>query len=185
MKLIYTSVFYSIFALTSVWGGAVEIDKTSYPESRSVEGIEMSIQGTDLLRYKGIWKLYTGALYLDDKDELSFEKRARRLEVVYRRDIKGPDLVNAGTGNLESSFEESELDTIREELKTINSWWMQTLKKDDRAAITYIPGKGTNLTINEESKGWIPGEEFARIYFSIWFGDSAVSPEFRDALMKK
>lgn len=174
----------SCFLLSSVSAEeAVEIDNTSFPSQRVIEGVSLSIQGVDLLRFKGIWKLYTGALYLDDQTALDFNQRARRLEVVYKRELEGQQLVDAGNKNLEQSFSQESLASVQDRLDQMNEMWMRTLKKGDRAAITYIPGKGTSLTINGEVLGWVPGEDFAAVYFAIWFGDNAVSSSFKQALL--
>ena len=44
------------------------------------------------------------------------------------------------------------------------------VKPGDRYALTYIPDEGTTLSLNGETLGSIPGDDFARAVFAIWLG---------------
>jgi glutathione peroxidase len=50
--------------------------------------------------------------------------------------------------------------------------------------LTYVPGHGTELRLNGESLGVVPGSPFGRHYFKVWLGDAAVSREARDQLLR-
>ena len=58
------------------------------------------------------------------------------------------------------------------------------VKPGDRYALTYIPDKGTTLSLNGKSLGSIPGDDFARAVFAIWLGDNPIDQKFRDQLLK-
>lgn len=162
-----------------------EFRKTDFPSSYEFQNRRFEVIGASLLKYKHIFKLYTGALYLDPSEGGNLEERAKRFEVVYLRKLAGMDLVNAGAQNLIEKFDKEELAQLEDRLNQMNTWWEREFNDGDRAAISYIPGKGTSLEINGEFKGWVEGEDFAKAYFSIWLGPNEVSHEFKQDLLLK
>jgi hypothetical protein len=59
------------------------------------------------------------------------------------------------------------------------------VKPGDRSALTYVPGHGTELSINGRSKGWVEGADFAAAYFQIWLGREPLSDSFKEQLLQK
>lgn len=165
--------------------GRVQFRDTEFPSSYDFENRTLEIMGTSLLKYKRIFKLYTGALYLDPAESGNLDSRTKRFEVVYLRKLKGIDLVNAGAENLTKKFGREKLALLEDRLSRMNIWWEREFNHGDRAAISYIPGKGTSLEINGELQGWVEGADFAQAYFSIWLGPNEVDPEFRQDLLVK
>jgi hypothetical protein len=49
--------------------------------------------------------------------------------------------------------------------------------------LTYIPGKGTELALNGESKGVVEGDDFAAALFSIWLGSKPISESLKKELL--
>lgn len=44
----------------------------------------------------------------------------------------------------------------------------------DRYSLTYMPGVGTELALNDNPLGVIDGADFAAAYFRIWLGDHPI-----------
>lgn len=167
----------------NVFPSDVEIADTSFASKVQLSSGDATLQGVSLLRYKNIFKLYSGALYLGDDGSTFPVNRSGRFEVEYLRNINAQDLVTSGQKNLEAKYPIEKLASIQDRLDQMNTWWKRTMYKGDRAAISYIPGKGTSLEINGELQGTIPGEDFAEMYFSIWFGPGEVDARFRRELL--
>ena len=55
----------------------------------------------------------------------------------------------------------------------------------DRYSLTYIPGKGTTLSLNGVPKGTVDGADFAAALFSIWLGPNPIDSNFKQALLGK
>lgn len=53
----------------------------------------------------------------------------------------------------------------------------------DRGTLTYLPGRGTELTLNGRPLALIEGADFARAYFDIWLGPDPIDAGLRDALL--
>ena len=59
----------------------------------------------------------------------------------------------------------------------------ENVQPGDRYSLTYIPGKGTELALNGESKGLIEGPDFAAAVFSIWLGPKPISDSFKRQIL--
>jgi hypothetical protein len=84
----------------------------------------------------------------------------KRLELSYFWRIKGSDFGKAGDEVLARNVDPNTLEQLRPRLDQINALY-ETVNPGDRYALTYIPGRGTELALNGENKGIIPGADFA------------------------
>lgn len=144
----------------------------------------LSLNGVGLFRYALVFKVYAGALYLGAgaRPRQVLEDVPKRLEVQYLRAFKGPEFGDAGDEVLARNVPAEVLTRIRERLARMNSYY-DDVEPGDRSALTYVPGRGTELSINGRSKGWVEGADFAAAYFQIWFGREPLSESFRDQLL--
>jgi hypothetical protein len=69
-------------------------------------------------------------------------------------------------------------------IESLNRLYKDVQPKD-RYALTYLPGLGTQLTLNSVSLGTIEGAEFAKALFGIWIGVNPIDKTFRDRLLGK
>ena len=53
----------------------------------------------------------------------------------------------------------------------------------DRYALTFAPGRGTQLLLNGAPLGSIDGDDFAAAVFAIWLGADPIDRGFRDRLL--
>ena len=83
-------------------------------------------------------------------------------------------------------FSESEVkgwvQYLRERIDYHNSLYVD-VEPGDRYAITYVPGVGTELSLNGEALGVIEGEDFAAALFALWLGDKPLDKRFRANLL--
>ncbi len=59
------------------------------------------------------------------------------------------------------------------------------LLENDRITISYIPGQGTTVKINVETKGTIPGSDFMQALWAIWLGANPVDGGMKDGMLGK
>lgn len=74
------------------------------------------------------------------------------------------------------------LKTLNNRIETFHHAY-QEVKPKDRYALTYIPGKGTEMTLNSRILTTIKGTDFARAYFAIWLGKEPVDKGLRNVLL--
>ena len=167
----------------TVPANAAEVDGIYFEDSHIAGNIKLRLTGTGLLRYWG-FKAYTGALYLEDGVSIDdvLADRAKRIELEYYRPIKGKDFGPATDESIAKNVDADTFNRLRPEIEYHNSLY-EDVKPGDRYSLTYIPGRGTELTLNGEPKGIIEGAEFAAAVFSIWVGSKPVDESFRNQIM--
>jgi hypothetical protein len=57
------------------------------------------------------------------------------------------------------------------------------VKPGDRYALTYVPGVGTELTLNGSPLGTVAGADFASAVFAIWLGPKALDESLKTQLL--
>jgi hypothetical protein len=65
---------------------------------------------------------------------------------------------------------------------TLNSW-LSDIKKGQRVIFIRQPGKGIKLIIDGVAKGTIPGDDFSRVFTSIWLGAAPPSAQLKAGLL--
>ena len=81
------------------------------------------------------------------------------------------------------NFSAATLSSLRPHIDRLHTLY-QDVKPGDRYSLTYVPGVGTELALNGESKGTIEGADFASAYFAIWLGPKPINPSLRSQLLK-
>ena len=162
---------------------AAEVEGIYYEDSFMADNRRLKLIGVGLLRYWG-FKAYTGAFYLEEgapvNDALS--DTVKRIELEYFRSIKGEDFGPATNKSIAKNVDSKTFERLRSRIDYHNSLY-EDVRPGDRYALTYVPGKGTELSLNGESKGSIEGPDFAAAVFSIWLGPKPISNSFKQQIL--
>jgi len=162
---------------------AAEIEGIRFSDTYVADNTKLRLTGVGLLRYWG-FKAYVGAFYLEEGtpiDSFSSDK-AKRIELEYFRSINGKDFVPATNKSIDKNVDAKTFDRLRPQIEFHNSLY-QDVQPGDRYALTYVPGKGTELALNGQPKGIIEGAEFAAAVFSIWLGPEPMNETFKKQLL--
>ena len=151
--------------------------------------VSMNLTGSHRFVYRMFFKLYDACFYTDaeqvtDIDRLLNGENALLLEFDYLRTIKKSIILESSEKILAKNMSPTELTAIQERVNQINAVY-QTVGKGDRSALSYVPGKGTTLWINDQAVITIEGKDFAQLYFRIWLGEQPISQQMRDALLQR
>jgi hypothetical protein len=167
-----------------VKASAVQVADVRFEPLVATAVADLNLRGAGLLRFLGIFKVYAGAFYLDEDAPLSeaLEDRAKRLEVQYFRAFKGEEFGPATIKLMRKNVDEVTMTRIADEIAYHNSLY-EDVKPGDRGTLTYLPGRGTELTLNGRVLGVIPGAEFASALFSIWIGAEPIDLNFKRQLL--
>lgn len=127
---------------------------------------------------------YVAGLYLgpDARPEDVLADVPKRLELEYFYDLSGSDFGPAAWKVLSRSLDPQTLERVRERADRLAGAY-QDVRPGDRYALTYLPGVGTELSLNGEPRITIPGADFAAAYFGIWLGDAPIDDSLRDQLL--
>jgi len=163
---------------------AAEIEGVVFDDRYTAGDTSLMLRGTGLLRAMVFVKVYVGALYLpeDCPSNLALSDVPKRLEVEYFRSIAGEDFGAATNKKISENVDPQTFERLRPQIEYHNSLY-QDVNAGDRYALTYIPGRGTELTLNGEPRGIVEGADFAVALFSIWLGSKPISESMKKELL--
>ena len=163
---------------------ALEVGGISLKDKIKAGNTDLVINGAGL-RTVLTFKVYAIGLYLKAKSSdasaivngnepmaLSMKWRMKsppsRIDETYYKSfaqvLKAPPAKNYGPT--------SDLGPMTKDVRTFMGWIDKNdAQKDDVWTYVYVPGKGTEVYVNDQLKGTIPGQEFKKVLFSIWLGD--------------
>jgi hypothetical protein len=183
LKLLAVVLGTLSFAMPASSSDAAEIDGAFFNDSLAVDNTTLKLTGTGLFRYWG-FKAYVGAFYLEagvSIDE-ALSDRAKRIELQYKRSIKGKDFGPATDKSIAKNIDPVTVKRLRPRIDYHNSLY-EDVQAGDRYALTYIPGRGTELALNGVPKGMIEGADFAAAVFSIWLGPKPLNQSFKRQIL--
>lgn len=164
----------------------VRIEKASFARALEVTGERLVLEGAGLFRWKYFLKVYAAAHYVGEEARgLDADADVpRRLEIAYFVGISGKDFGMAADELLGDALTPEQLAPLRERLAQLHRAYVD-VKPGDRYALTYVPGRGTELSLNGRPLVLVEGADFARSYFGIWIGRRPIDTGLRDALLPR
>lgn len=165
---------------------AAEIEGVRFPEKRQVDGTTLELHNVGLLRWKIFFKGLVGGLYLGEDvpagDVLT--DVPKRLELHYFWSVEGESFGEAANEILAENFPPDRLRQLRPKIEKLNSFY-EDVEPGDRYALTYVPGRGTELAKNGRPLGRVEGAEIASVYFAVWFGPEPMDGSLKSQLLEK
>ncbi|MSN24692.1 MAG: hypothetical protein GJV46_02365 [Geobacter sp.] len=181
------SVISLLIALASLppHAHALTVENVTFADSIQPGPAALKLHNAALLRYLKFIKAYVAALYLPEgvTPDKVLSDVPKRLELHYLVSIKGPDFGKGAEPTLELNQTPAELARLRSRIDRINSIY-RDVKAGDRYALTYLPGRGTELALNGTPLTVIEGADFAAAYFGIWLGKTAIDDKLKRDLLK-
>lgn len=135
--------------------------------------------------YRFFFELYEVALFTEpgaDASDVLNAKRAFHLQFRYLREIDKAIILKSADRMLEKNLSEKERASIAARVAKINQAYT-SVNDGDTSSLTYKPGKGTTLSINDKAVVTIEGEDFAKLYFRIWLGEQGISASLKENLL--
>jgi hypothetical protein len=140
------------------------------------------VQGEGELRMYG-FHIYDAKLYVGPTGLSSKELTARpfALDIEYARAFKGASIAKRGR---------EEMDDLKLASKSQTREWQRELEKifpdvqpGDHVVGVFVPEQGTTFYADDKVIGTIPGDDFARAFFSIWLDPRTSAPGLRNQLL--
>ena len=186
-----TALRCGVIALTLALGSgaaiAKEIRGVTYPDELNVGGHELKLVGVGL-RTKWFFKVYTlGAYSKSGKKSARALVGANETKFIWLRmlrEISAEKMNDALNDGFENNTSEEQLAALRDRIATLRSYIPETLTKGLDIGFTYRPGEGTLVTIGNTPKGTIPGRDFARALFAIWFGGKPADSSLKRSVLE-
>lgn len=169
----------------------VDVSGVKLEDSVDVRGTKLQLNGAGV-RYKAIFKVYVGALYVGKKvatpEEFYAATGPKRMAITMLRDIDSNELGKAFTKGFEENAPKGEMSKLIPGLVRMGQVFsdQKKLVAGDTFSMDWVPGTGTIITV----KGKIQGDafkepEFFNALMRIWLGNNPADWKLKDALMGK
>ena len=103
------------------------------------------------------------------------------MHFVYGK-VEADKIREGWTEGLRANLAPGEFQVLEPSLAAFNALFPD-LRKDDRVWIDYVPGKGTEVRINDQLRGKVPGADFYRALLRVWLGREPADEDLRQALL--
>jgi hypothetical protein len=164
---------------------AMTVEGVTFASEVRADGTKMPLRNAALLRYLFVLKAYVAALYLpaDVAPEQALADVPKRLEISYLVAIRGEDFDKGAAPVLRRNLSPAELERLQERLERLNAAY-RDVQPGDRYALSYHPGRGTELSLNGTPLVTIEGADFAAAYFGVWLGREPIDAALKKSLLK-
>ena len=166
---------------------ALEIEGLTFPDHAEVNGQQLQLNGAGL-RSKFFVSVYVGGLYIPNRssavDEILDMPGAKRVAMQFIYDeISATKIRDAWLEGFTENNSEQDMSDFQTKIEAFNNLW-PTLKAGDTAWVDYLPGKGTQITLNNTILGIVEGEKFNQAVLRIWLGDNPVDSDLKAGMLK-
>jgi len=164
---------------------AITVEGVTFAREARIGDATVPLRNAALLRYLFVLKAYVAALYLpaDVAPEQVLADVPKRLEISYLVAIRGEDFDKGAAPVLRRNLSPTEPERLQQRLDRLNAAY-RDVQPGDRYALSYHPGRGTELNLNGTPLVTIEGADFAAAYFGIWLGREPIDEGLKKSLLK-
>ncbi len=167
---------FTLFALAllAVPPYAKSLKGVTLPDTVIIEGRHCALVGMGV-RKKFFFKIYVGGLYMEHPahkpkrviGDLGIKRVV--MHFLYK-EVSAKKMREAWTDDFKANLDER-FNTLKPKIDTFNGFFTKPIRRGDEVWVTYLPGKGTQVIIGGKEAGIIPGIDFMKAVFSVWFGE--------------
>lgn len=182
MKKLAAPALALLLAAPAVAGSLAGV---TMPDKVEIGGQQLALNGM-ALRSKAIFKVYVGGLYLPQKQQdwkaVLAADTPRHMVMHWVRNVDKGAVCDAWQECLTANSPDASPD-MKKNFDHLCGL-MADARTGDRFSFTYLPGTGTQVGINGQTKDTMGAKPFADALFACWIGaHPGPGEEFRDSLM--
>jgi hypothetical protein len=164
----------------------IEVEGVTFAPAVSSGGQRLQLHNAGLLRYRLIIKADVAALYLGEGVEpgAALSDVPKRLEAEYFWALKGSDFGPVTEEGMRRNVAAATLAALRPRLEQFSRLFVD-VQPSDRYALTYVPGVGTEVSLNGRPLGTVAGADFAAALFAIWLGPQPLDERLKQTLLAR
>ena len=188
MKLI-SKLLLAVFLACPLLARPADVAGVVLPESIQAGGAPLVLNGAGL-RKRAFFQVYAMGLYLPAKKMAAAEVLSlagpKRVAIHMLRDVDADTFTSALADGIRGNHSEAEAAALEPRLKELAAIMaeMKEAKKGMAIALDWVPGAGTQVTIEGKPSGKpIAGEDFYRGLLRIWLGEKPVQDDLKKALL--
>jgi hypothetical protein len=165
---------------------AAEVAGVRIEDAARVAGAELALKGAGL-RKRVFFNVYAMGLYVADrKADPIAQGGAKRVAIHMLRDVDADTFAKALVDGMRPNHDEATMKALEPRIAQLNAIMaaMKEAKKGMAISLDWVPGAGTQVTIDGKAAGKpIEGEDFYRALLRIWLGDKPVQDDLKKALL--
>ena len=163
---------------------AGEVAGVKMPDTVTVEGKTLKLNGMGL-RKKLMFKVYVAGLYVETPtkapEAIISSEQTKRMQLHVLRNLRASQVTEA----IEEGFEKNskaQMGALSDRLKRFSGMFADVVE-GDQIVMTYVPGKGTSVSVKGTEKGTVEGKDFSDALFSVWLGPKPVQEDLKKAFL--
>ena len=167
----------------------VEVAGIKLDDTAEVAGAKLQLNGAGV-RYKAIFKVYVGALYVGKKvatpEEFYAATGPRRMSITMLREIESNELGKAFTKGFQDNAPKTDQSKLIPGLIRMGQIFadQKKLVAGDTIFTDWIPGTGTVISVKGKPQGEPFKEpEFFNALMRIWLGNNPADFKLKDAML--
>lgn len=171
---------------------AADVAGVKFDDTVKLANTELKLNGAGMRVKAAFFKLYVAGLYLAKKQSTPMEVLAlpgpKRITLVMLREISSEDFGNAFLKGLNENSDKTEKSKIVNQTVAYGELFQSIpgLKKGDVLMLDWIPGGGTESTLNgKKIAATLPDSAFYNAILRIWLGDKPVDDTLKAQLLGK
>ena len=162
---------------------AREVDGVTFPEEATVGGAVLPLNGVGV-RERFLIDIYAAGLYLpthtSDAAQAIENDVPKRIEMRFLyKHVTRQQAVDALQWRL---VESPAAASIQDQVQLFVSW-LRDFDRGDQILFDYVPGQGTSVTLQGESRGTMPGTSFMRAVWGIFLGDKPITEALKRGML--
>jgi hypothetical protein len=166
----------------------IEVAGIQLPDHISLSGSSLVLNGAGLRRFL-FMRIYTAALYLPERQHdaaaILNNDLPHALRLTLLRDLSTEQNLEALKGGLIANNEPEALAAIRSDVDRFLGY-IRSLHEVNAGTVIqldYLPGLGTQVSVNHRFIGTVEGATFNRALMRIWLGNDPVQVSLKQALL--
>lgn len=167
---------------------AAEVGGVKLPDSVHLGSRDLQLNGAGV-RSRFFLDLYIAALYLPGKSTswaaVQADGGEKRMALHLLIGISADHLFSALNNAIAANHTPAELSALQVPLKEFAAIFhaMGEIKKGDVVTLDYLPGSGTQVSLNGVAKGMIGGAPFNSALLKVWLGDKPAQADLKQKLL--
>jgi hypothetical protein len=175
-----------VLTLATTTALAKDCKGIDFPDHADVAGAYLTLNGVGLHKATFLRvDVYVAALYVAatsrDPNTLIDSDRPQELIVHFLRNVSVEDVRDQWTKDFTHVVPDRPV-SLMQRVARLNSW-LSDIKRDERVTFVRQPGEGIRVVVGGVLKGSIPGDDFSRVFMSIWLGAAPPSKGLRAGLL--
>ncbi len=165
--------------------GALTIKGVDFADDITITGKKLYLNGAGIKK-RFFNSIYACGLYLphptSDADKAIKNDVYKLVIMHFQSKFSREKLVAVWEDGFFNNSQEK-MNNLQERITTFKTFFSTDLLENDRITISYIPGQGTTVKINDKTKGTIPGSDFMQALWAVWLGANPVDSDMKDGML--